>query len=38
MPTTTKTNAFSMDPIQIERQARRLRAEWLRSLVARRRG
>lgn len=32
------TNAFLVDPIQVERNARRLRAEWLRSLVARRRG
>lgn len=38
MSKTTDTNAFLVDPIQIERRARRLRAEWLRSLVARRRG
>ena len=31
-------NSFLVDPVQVERDARRLRAEWLRSLVARRRG
>ncbi len=35
MPNTTK--AFLLDPVQVERDARRLRAEWLRSLVTRRR-
>lgn len=33
----TNRNSFLMDVAEVERNARRLRAEWFRSLVSRRR-
>lgn len=33
----TYRDQLLIDPLQVEREARRLRAEWMRSLISRRR-